>query len=117
MKKIKHGSYGLNFYIFHDCFSYIGLYLAIRGSNWKLHISCLKLMLPLLAVLDVSKYEHIILNHLVDIQQYPSNILQCLAPGGFTVNVTGHSWHAVALDETHEMYINKNLKAKNILCQ
>ena len=51
MKKIKHGSYELNFYI--------GLYLAIRGSNWKLHI--IILMSSLFAVLDHSTYECIFL--------------------------------------------------------
>ena len=56
-------------FLFRDCFSYIGLYLAIRGSNWKLHISCLKLMSPLFAVLDRSTYECVIPNHLADIQQ------------------------------------------------
>ena len=29
-------------FVFTDCYSYLALYLAIRGGNWKLRLSSLK---------------------------------------------------------------------------
>ena len=30
--------------------------------------------------------------------------------GGFTVSISGHAFHSVGLDESHEMLINKHVK-------
>lgn len=49
-------------------------------------------------------------NHLADLECYPEEVLRCFRAGGFTVKVKGGIGHAVALDEAHEMCINRDLK-------
>ena len=69
----------------------------------------LKSMSCLFSPYDRPSYSKILPNHLADIQSYPTDLLGCLRAGGFTVKFTGH---AVALDEAHEMGINRDMKMK-----
>ena len=93
-----------------DCFAYIGLYVAIRGSSWKLRNASLKLMAPLFYAFDRGTYERIIPDHLSNLHKYPHEIIKCFEAGGFTVNINGKRWHSVAFDKAHEMCVNKDLK-------
>lgn len=97
-------------YVFEDCFSYIALYTAIRCQNWKLRVSALKMMVPVFTAFDRTTYKQLLPHHLADIQTFPVCVLQSLQRGAFTVNILGRKGHAVALDEAHEMCINKDMK-------
>ena len=49
--------------------------------------------------------------HIANIQCLPPSILNCFKSGGFVVNLSGKPFSAVAFDESHEMLINKDIKA------
>ena len=97
-------------FVFEDCLSYVALYIAIRCKNWNLRVLALKMMAPLFAAYDRTTYQQLIPHHLADIQTFPDSVIQSLQAGAFAVCIVGGKGHAVALDEAHEMCINKDMK-------
>ena len=60
---------------------------------------------------DSSNYINIIPNHIAEMLYLPSSLLEHFKNGGFVASIKGNTWSSVALDENHEMCINKDVKA------
>ena len=98
-------------FVQNDCFSYISLFCAIRSGNWNLRLAGIKNMAPIFSAFDRPTYRKVVPQHLADCLLLPPDILQCFEQGGFSASITGRPWHMVALDELHEMLINKDCKS------
>ena len=97
-------------FVLTDYFAYITLFCAIRSGNWNLRLASIKTLAPIFAAFDRPTYRKVIPQHLADCILLPPDILQCFEQGGFSASITGRPWHLVALDELHEMLINKDCK-------
>ena len=97
-------------FVLRDGLAYVGMYLAIRSGNWNLRVACMKLMAPLFCAFDHMTYKRLICNHIADLLTLPHVTQNCSSEGGFVVSNKGRPWHSVAVDEAHEMRINKSCK-------
>ena len=70
----------------------------------------IKSMAPLFVAFDPPHYQKLIPNHLRDLAKIPRGVLKFLGSGAFVCSITGKHMRSVALDEAHEMLVNKNLK-------
>ena len=93
-----------------DGLAYAGMYLAIRSGNWHLRVACMKVMAPLFCAYDHMTYKRLICSHISDLLTLPAAIQKCFSEEGFVVSFKGSPWHSVAIDEAHEMCINKSCK-------
>ena len=82
----------------------------MRSGDWSLRMGSVKQMAPLLTAFDHPTYQKLISNHIMDILSLPGSILLMLSQGAFVVNISGREWHSLAIDEAHEMLINKQCK-------
>ena len=67
-------------------------------------------MAPLFAAYDCPCYQKIISHHIGSVVSYPTELIRCFKAGGFTVKIKDGLGHAVALDEAHEMCVNRDMK-------
>ena len=102
-------------FVFRDGLAYVALYIAIRGGNWQLRMASIKCMAPIFTAFDRNLYSKLIPYHLASLQQFPKDLLNALETGAFTVSLTGKQWKSVAIDEAHEMCVNRDLK-EAIVC-
>ena len=93
-----------------DVMAYMGLYLGIRYRNWHLRNSSIKQLAAIFAAFDRPIYQQLIPNHIRDILCLPDGVLKHLQVGGFSISLSATQWRSVAIDECHEMKINKDAK-------
>ena len=97
-------------YITTNSLVYMALFIAIRNGDWVLRMTAIKLMAAVFCAFDRPIYRRLIPQHLADLLCFPVPILQHLQKGAMSVRLTKSKGHAVALDEAHEMKINKHAK-------
>ena len=97
-------------FVFEDCLPYVALFIAIRGENWNLRTAAIKMMAANFTAFDHPIYQKLITNHILDMMHMPDELLEYFRSGGFAVSSSGHTFHSVGLDESHEMLINKHVK-------
>ena len=98
-------------FVFEDGLAYIGLFIAIRSGNWELRLASIKLTAPVFTAFDHRTYRKLIAQHLADLCSFPNKVTNSFKQGGFVVSLSGTPWHSVAIDEAHEMKINKECKS------
>jgi len=97
-------------YLTSDCFAYIALFVGIRYRSWELRMGSLKQQAAIFSAFDRNTYQRLIPQHLHDVLCLPAPVLAHLQKGSFSVRFNPTEWHGVALDECHEMKINKDAK-------
>ena len=83
---------------------------AIRYRNWHLRNGSIRLVAAVFSAFDRPIYQILIPRPIFDILSLPESVLQHLQSGGFSVRLMPTEWHGVALDEFHEIKINKDAK-------
>ena len=97
-------------FVFVDAMAYVGLFLSIRSGDWHLRMGSMKNMAPVFTAFDHPIYQKLISNHISDLVCMPQPVLLMFEQGAFVVSIGGREWHSVAIDEAHEMLINKQCK-------
>ena len=97
-------------FVFQDAAAYVGLFLSIRSGDWHLRTGSVKQMAAVFTAFDHPNYLRLISKHLADMLTMLQSVTTMFQQGAFVVSVKGRPWHSVAIDEAHEMLINKSCK-------
>ena len=97
-------------FLFEDFLPYLSLYMSLRHRNWDMRMAGLKQMAALYTAFDHTTYQGLIPQHLLDVCKMPDCLKAHLKRGAFAIRLTSRDWCGVALDECHEMKINKDAK-------
>ena len=90
--------------------AYFGHFFAICSGNLYLWNSCLPALSKLFFAYTHNKYEQLACETIYDNITASDTLLSHFRRGEWTVSIGGRPFHNVALDEGHEMIINKCLK-------
>jgi hypothetical protein len=71
-------------------------------------------MAALFSAFDRPSYQRLLPNHIADIESYPEEVIKAMVAGAFTVKLSNNIGHAIALDEAHEMCVNRDIKMEVI---
>lgn len=104
-------------FIHRDMFNYVSLFLAIRHRRFTLRTAAIKSLAPIYHALDRQCYLKWVPHHLASLHEFPASILTYFEKGAFAVNISGRVGCCVALDEAHEMLINKEVKMAMNSCK
>ena len=77
---------------------------------WKLRLCRVKQIAPLFAAFDRPHHQKLLPCHLYEVLTMPEEVIDNFEKGAFVCSVYRNSMHSVALDEAHEMLVNKDLK-------
>ena len=69
--------------MFRDMFSYITLFISIRGGMWNLRLYGVKQVAPLFAAFDRPHYQKLIPCHLHEVLSMPSEVISKFENGAF----------------------------------
>ncbi len=97
--------------IFQDLMAYVCLFHSMHGRDWHLRVASIKNMAATFTAFDHPNYVKLIATHLSDLTCMPQSIVTMFQQGAFVVSISGKLWHSVAIDESHEMLINKSCKS------
>eukprot|EP00951_Prasinocladus_malaysianus_P011669 scaffold86497_cov26-Prasinocladus_malaysianus.AAC.1 len=91
--------------------AYVAQYLAVRCSLWHLRGAALHHIAPLFYALRRYKYEELLAHAITDCVTLPDHFLCPMQDGKYwTVSITGRAGASVAVDEAHEMVVNRYMK-------
>ena len=79
-------------------------------KSWSLPLASLKMIALVYHAFDCSTCITVIPNHIAEINCMLRSALGHFRKGAFVASLKGNAWSSVALDESHEMSINKDVK-------